>query len=116
MNVLPATVEDMETFYGFRHRRTVRAFAFVEDGDVQGIVGMCVNTRPLVGFLTLREDLRERLSRYPRPLIRVVQRLQQHAASLGLPIVVEADAAVPQADRFIVAMGFENKNGVYVWN
>ena len=114
MNVLPATVDDMETFYGFKHQRTVRAFAFVENGSVQGIVGMCVNTRPLVGFLTLREDLRERLRRYPRPLVRVVRHLQQHAACLGLPVIVEADNSVPQADRFIEAMGFENKNGVYV--
>lgn len=116
MNVLPATVDDMETFYGFKHQRTVRAFAFVENGSVQGIVGMCVNTRPLVGFLSLREDLRERFRRYPRPLVRVVRQLQQHAAGLNLPVVVEADATVPQADRFIEAMGFTKHAGVYVWH
>lgn len=116
MNIVPATREYMDKFFGFTPKTTVRAWAFEQDGVIHGVVGMCITGYPFHGFLGLSDEYRENLRRYPRPLVRVVKQLQNHASRLGIPVVVDPEETIPEAVRFIEAMGFENQNGVYVWH
>lgn len=115
MKIVPATREMMESYFGQEHRRTVRAWAGVENGEVLGVGGVCVNRHALVVFLSMKEDLRERFRKYPGPLVRMTRKLQKYATERQLPLVATPDMKIPCAEKFLKAMGFKNQNGVYVW-
>lgn len=115
MKIVPATKEMMDAYFGHDTHRTVRAWAGIENGEVLGVGGVCVNRTRLVLFLSMKDATREKLRKYPGPLVRMTRKLQRYAIEKGLPLTATPDNSIPCAEKFLTAMGFENKNGVYVW-
>ena len=117
MNIVPATREMLERYYGFSPYPTVRAQAAVEDGEILGIGGMSLSKHRMVVFVSMKEELRERMRKYPRALVRKVLELQDYAKRKGLILQAEPDKAIPCSLQFLDRLGFEKVSGteVYIW-
>ena len=117
MKFVPATREMLERYYGFNPRPTVRVQAMVENGEILGVGGMSITRNRMVVFVSMKEELRERMRKYPRALVRKVLELQDYAKRKGLVLQAEPDKTIPCSLQFLARLGFEKVSGteVYIW-
>ena len=95
--------------------RTVRAIAAVEDGKVLGITGFYPQEGHLVMFADIAAEARAEISRHKRTLVRCAWKVMGMAMQRRMPIVANADPDIEGADRLLLHLGFEPRNGSYQW-
>lgn len=110
--LVPATADLMQRFYGHPEKRTVRALAMVRGDEVLGIGGYYVQDSCVVVF----SDISEEGMKYRKLIVRGAYEVLRAAAERKLPAHVKADPRIPGAERFLAQLGFEpSDQGVWEW-
>lgn len=108
--IVPATPELMERFYGKPQAVTVRALAAVLDGEPLCIAGTFTQGGVTVVFANVRPEMRKR---FKKTGLRLARRVMQMAQGR---VVAMPDGNVEAAARFLEHLGFTKAdNGVYAW-
>ena len=112
VQIVPATYELLERFYGAAPTRSQRAVVAVKGDEVIGIAGIYTDDERSVMFSDLTDELRQD----KRSVIRGVRAVMKLALRRALPVYAWADPEIDGSDRLLVHMGFEHyKDGVYRW-
>lgn len=110
--IVTATAEILERFYGDAPARTVRAIAAVRDDRVIGVAGVYADGSRLVMFSQLTDELR----RDRRSIVRGIRRLTELARARRMPVHAVADAAIEGSERLLEHIGFQRVSPeVFVW-
>ena len=112
------THEIVAGFYGEPSKRTMRGFAYLEDGKPQAMFGVYYDKDRFVCFCEMRPEFRRRLGewRVRRAMVAGVARARALLVSLKAPVHALADPDVEASGRFLEYVGFEHvREGIYAW-
>ena len=114
--IVPATPELLERFYGAKPPRTQRAIAVVEDGEVLAIGGIYTIEANLVMFSEMRPEVRTS-SWYRRTLVRAVRQIMGFASTRNIPVLALADPEIEGSEALLKHFGFEPlTQGIWGWH
>lgn len=109
--IVPATPELMERFYGTPQQITVRALAAVLDGEPLCIAGTFTQGGVTVVFANVKPEMR---TRFKKTGVRLARRVMETVSGR---VVAMPDGNVEAAARFLEHLGFtKSENGVYAWS
>jgi hypothetical protein len=111
--IVPATRELMERFYGHPPRQTAQALVTLLGDEPIGVAGVYADRYGrMVCFADTRPVLRERFSKTG---VRMAHRLMKMAREKGVTLWAAADSGIEPAARFLEYLGFTHvEKGVYI--
>lgn len=113
--IVLATPELLERFYGQKPVKTQRAIAVVENGEVLAVGGIFATQANYVIFSEMRQDVRSQ-PWYRRTLIRAVRRILSFAVKRDIPVLALADPDIEGSENLLKHLGFEPlTQGVWGW-
>lgn len=111
-DVIPATADVIQRFYGAPPTRTQMAVAVVDGDRVLGVGGVYLHAGRWVMFSDMTDELRSR----KRALVRAVRAVLAMTRGRSIPVVALADPQIPGSDVLLRHMGAEHvADGVYAW-
>lgn len=111
IDIVPATRELLERFYGGPPIREVNAVAALKGGKIIGVAGVFHEGEVLMAFADMTDELREDKRAIVRGIHEVMQLIYQH----GKETRAIADE-IPGANILLTHCGFQRVNGEeYVW-
>lgn len=109
--IVPATTELLQRFYGEKPKRSQKAVVALKDDRVIGVAGVYVDDERQVMFADLTEDIRQDKRAVIRG-IRAVMRL----AGERLPVHALADPEIDGSEVLLEHMGFRHlQDRIYEW-
>jgi hypothetical protein len=96
--IKPATLVDIESFYGRRPDRTVKAFSVYRDGELVAIAGVTLERERIVAF----SDIKEGVTAPKITIWRTAKETVKHIAKLNLPAI-----AITGSGKFLESLGFK---------
>ena len=112
VEVIPATKQHLESFYGRSLPRSIYAIVGIEDGKVIGLAGLYREPYRFVMFSEITPELK----RHPKAIIKGFRMLQEIARKWEIPVHAQPDSSEPGATKFLEHLGFtEFVQGVYEW-
>lgn len=112
----PATQADFSAL-GEPIRRTCWATAVEHDGELVAAFGYYLLEGSVVIFSSIAPTARERVTGYPRHVLRFARALMREASEFGLQILAGADPAIRNSDKLLERLGFEHEyKEVYSWH
>lgn len=109
LTVRPATIEDIRSFYP-EWTASFRAWVAELDGEVQGIIGLCLLRPVAFAFSQFREPLRPHL-KHPS-ILRLIKKAQAAFDASIVPVTAVPDPNEPTARRLLTRLGFRYKGKV----
>jgi len=110
--IVMATPEIFDKFYGKQPEQTVRAVAAVRGDKVLGVAGVYIAATRYVVFSDMTDELR----RDRRAIVRGIREVLKLLSSTRLPVNAGADPSIPKADAFLKRIGFTHVGGgLYEW-
>ena len=103
LTVRPATIADIRSFYP-EWTASFRAWVAELDGEVQGIIGLCLLRPVAFAFSQFREPLRPYL-KHPA-ILRLIKRAQAAYAASIVPVTAVPDPNEDAAPRTLTRLGF----------
>lgn len=116
--ITPLTHQLAEAFYGSPPEKTMRGFAYVENGTPHIVFGLYNDDTRNVAFSSASPEFRTRLDSVSarRAVVSSARALIALMRTSMLPIHAIPDAAVGKAPSFLERLGFAHiDKGVYEW-
>jgi hypothetical protein len=102
IEIRPATMGDLVTFYGRLPEKTVRAVAVLKEGEIACVAGVTIER----GIVTAFSDVREGVTAPKITVWRVAKKIADYIRSLNLPVMAVSDPRLPCSDKFLESLGF----------
>lgn len=109
IDIIPATPELLERFYGKPPVRTVNAVVAVREGEILGIAGVYLDLGRLVLFSELTDELRK----HKRVIVKGIGKVKEIVQNTRLPVVSLADCSIKGSDTLLAHMGFREEDGLW---
>jgi len=111
LEIVPATQELVERFFGKPPIRTVRAVVAVKDNEPIAIGGLYLDRGRYVMF----SEWKPEILKHRREIVMTMREVRKLMASVRIP--VHAVASDDSNDGVILRhMGFKEQEGVFVWH
>ena len=101
--IVPVTDELVTAFWGAPRYNTMRGLAAVKDGHPICIAGIYFDGDKMCAFADIREEMRK----FRKTGVRMGHELAAMMTALGTDVYALADKACPNADLFLIHLGFE---------
>jgi hypothetical protein len=109
--IVPATREMWESFYGSPPTRTMRAFAGLSDGQVLAMFGVYYGQNHMVLFSDMKPEARA----FKKTIVKAAKNLAETIKSKGIPVFACADKT-EGAVRLLEHIGFKHVvDNYYEW-
>lgn len=113
MNIVPATQELSDTFYGARLLVSIRGYFLLDEEG--GPLGVCGFTRRAKDTMIIFIDAKDGAFADKRIILKFAKMMMEIADKNGWTLIALADETKPTADKFIRHFGFQqNEEGEYV--
>jgi hypothetical protein len=111
IEIVPATQELIEIFFGEPPKRTIRAVVAVKDGEPIAVAGLFLDQSRYVLF----SDLKPEMYKHKKAIVKTMRAARKLMDTVHLPVYAVPEKE-PYNDAVIIKhLGFKEENGVYVW-
>ena len=116
VEIRSTTAEDIETLYGHRPLRTMRAYTAVYDEQPIAVAGIYYYPDQVVAFSYIKPEYAHLKAGLGRGAIRVLRMLK----NINKPIIAVAEPGIPTSAEFLERCGFEylqttSQGMIYIW-
>lgn len=112
MQIVPATMELLQRFYGEVPKRSQRAVVAIKDDRIIGVAGIYTDDERSVMFSQMTEECRQD----KRTVVRGIRAVMKLAMARAMPVMALADPAIEGSERLLEHMGFVHlKDRIYQW-
>lgn len=112
VDIVTVTPQILESFYGARPPKTLRAIAGVQGERVLGLCGYYLDGDRLWLFSDIHPDGMQ----YKKTIVRIMKLVLAMAIRTGIPIQAVPDPEFPNSCRLLERLGFQSiSQGVYLW-
>lgn len=102
MEIIKATPELLESYYGCPMKRSCMAYCAVEDGKVFGVGGWYNDQARKVIFTDMDDEVRD----HPKLLFKTCKMVIAEAMHRGVPLHAVPDLEIESSVRFLERLGF----------
>ena len=107
--IRPATAKDLEKYYGEPLRWSARAVVADRGGEILGVGGIYYCGDLAVAFSSFKPEMRDYPVAMARGTLKIMDIVKKRVC------VAFADGNIDGSDNLLIRLGFERREGGYLW-